>query len=137
MSPYVENKMQDCRRDLDNLRSQLGQEKYQYIKKLRELKLEEDKLRRQIDENRRKASREKDPAKKRALLLLIEEDGRKLEENLRKQQAIPKSGIDFNPSQHVSDLIDGIRRALQGNSNGGGRGGDKPKKPRKLTDDKD
>lgn len=128
MSPYVESKMQDCRRELDHLKNQLGQEKYQHIEELKKLKFEENKLRRQIEENKRKAAREKDPSKKAALLLMIEEDGKKLEENLRKQQAIPKSGINFDPSKHVADMIDGIKRALARKNKDDDNDHDKPNK---------
>src|ERR1043166_3198232 len=93
MSHHVESKLQECRRDLENLKSQLGEGSYQTIQELRELKLQEEKLRNSIEENKRKAQREKDPAKKRALLLLIEEDGKKLEANLKSQQALNKNKI--------------------------------------------
>jgi len=129
MSPYLENMMQDCRRQLDNLRNQLGIEKYQHVEKLRLLKLEQKKIETRMKENRRKAQTEKDPAKRAALLLLIEEDGKKLEENLKEQQSIPKSGINFDPSKHVDKMMEEIRKALA--SKGGSSGGNpnRPKKP--------
>ncbi|RHZ36570.1 hypothetical protein [endosymbiont GvMRE of Glomus versiforme] len=127
MSPYVEEKMQECRRELDELKSQLTGEKYQHIEELRRLKLEQKQIEKRIQENKRKASKEKDPTKRAALLLLIEEDGKKLEDNLRKQQAIPTSKINFDPSKYVSDMIEGIKKALEkkarGNSGGDGNSG--------------
>lgn len=137
MSPFVENKMQDCRKQLENLRSQIGGEKYQHVEELRLLKLQEKKIRDKISELKKDASKEKDPTKKARILLLIEEEGKKLEDNLRQQKAIPTSGIKFDPKQHVDGLIDSIRKALQGKDrNSGGRGGsNRPNKPNKPGDD--
>lgn len=133
MSPYVEEKMQECRRELDTLKGQLGMEKYQHIEELRRLKLEANKIRNKISELQRQAAKEKDPSKKARLLLLIEEEGKKLEANLKRQKEIPTSGINFDPSKYVSDMIDGIKRALErktrgssgGNNSGGGGGGNR------------
>src|SRR5437773_961176 len=68
MSPYVENKMNDCRRQLENLKSQISGEKYQYVEKLRILKLEQKKIEARMQENKRKAMNQKDPI---ALIILL------------------------------------------------------------------
>jgi len=122
MSPYVENKMQDCRRELERLKSQLGMEKYQHIEELRILQLEQKKIEARMQENKRKAMSEKDPAKRAKFLQLIEEDSKLLEANLKKQQAIPKSGINFDPHKHVSEMIEGMKRAIERSSRGGSGG---------------
>jgi len=130
--------MQDCRRQLENLRSQIGGEKYQNVENLRLLKLQEKKIKDRISELRRDASKEKDPTKKARILLLIEEEGKKLEDNLRQQKAIPASGIKFDPKQHVDGFIDGIRKALAGKgSSGGGGNPNRPNKPNKPGDKSD
>jgi hypothetical protein len=123
MKVHVESKLQECKRELEQLKSQLGMEKYQHIEELRLLKLEQKKIEARMAENKRKAEREKDPSKKAALLLLIEEDGKKLEENLRKQKAIPTSKINFDPGKHVERIMEGIRRALAEKGRPGGIGG--------------
>ena len=125
MKVHVDSKLQECRRSLEQLKSQLGAEKYQYVEELRLLKLEQKQIEARMAENKRKVEREKDPSKKAALLLLIEEDGKKLEENFRKQKAIPTSKINFNPSEHVKRIMEGIRRALAergGRPSGGSSG---------------
>ncbi|CAH1767622.1 12765_t:CDS:2, partial [Entrophospora sp. SA101] len=143
MSPYIENKMQDGRRMLENLKSQLGMEKYQHIEELRILKLEQKKIEARMQENKRKAMNEKDPTKRAKFLQLIDEDSKKLEENLRKQNAIPTSPIKFNASKYVSEMIEGMKKAIERNNKGGsGSGGgegdpDKPRKPKKPDDSSD
>jgi len=137
MNPYVENKMNDCRRQLENLKSQISGEKYQYVEKLRILKLEQKKIEARMQENKRKAMNEKDPTKRARFLQLIEENSKLLEENLRQQQAIPKSEINFDPAKHVSEMVEGMLRAIQGKNkdgSGGGGGGEqnKTKKPNSL-----
>jgi hypothetical protein len=134
MNQHVESKMQECRRKLEDLKSQLGQNNYQHIEKLRHLQLEQKKIEARMKQRRREAEREKDPAKKAAILLLIENDAKELEDNLRQQQAIPKSGINFNPREYVDKIINGIREALKekaGGGSGSGGGSGRPGKPRK------
>ena len=137
MKTHVESKLQECRRSLEQLKSQLGAEKYQYIEELRLLKLEQKQIEARMAENKRKAMNEKDPSKKAALLLLIEEDGKKLEENFRKQKAIPTSKINFNPSEHVRRIMEGVRRALAekgGRSSGGSGSGGNRRNPNSPND---
>ena len=122
MSMHVESKMQECKREIEELKRQLGAEKYQHIEELRLLKLEQKQIEARMAENKRKAEREKDPSKKAAILLLIEEDGKKLEENLRKQKAIPTSKINFDPGKHVERIMEGIRKALRERNPSGGSG---------------
>src|SRR6266511_1424361 len=124
MNPYVENKMNDCRRQLENLKSQISGEKYQYVEKLRILKLEQKKIEARMQENKRKAMNEKDTTKRARFLQLIEENSKLLEENLRQQQAIPKSEINFDPAKIVSEMVEVMLRSIQGkNKDGSGGGG--------------
>src|SRR5688572_25179314 len=109
MSTHIESKLAECRREIETLKNQLGGEKYQHIEELRLLVLEQKKIEARMAENKRKAEREKDPSKKAALLLLIEEDGKRLEENFKKQKAIPTSKINFDPKKHVDRIMEGIR----------------------------
>jgi len=129
MNDYVESKMQECRRKLEDLKNQLNQNQYQHIEQLRLLQLEQKKIEARMKQRQREAQREKDPSKKAALLLLIENDAKELEENLRQQQAIPKSGINFNPKEYVDKIINGIRDVLRNKGKGGSGGGGNPNKP--------
>src|SRR5438874_10996915 len=123
MSMHVESKMQECKREIEELKRQLGAEKYQHIEELRLLKLEQKQIEARMRENKSKAEREKDPSKKAALLLLIEEDGKKLEENLSRQKEIPTSKISFDQRKHVEGILEGIRKALRERNPSGGSGG--------------
>ena len=123
MNTHVESKLAEARREIEQLKSQLGAEKYQHIEELRLLQLEQKQIEARMRENKRKAEREKDPSKKAALLLLIEEDGKRLEENLRRQKEIPTSKISFDPRKHVEGILEGIRKALRERGNPGGSSG--------------
>src|SRR5438045_2268460 len=93
-----------------------------------------------MKENKRKAQEEKDPNKKALLLQLIEDDGRKLEENLKKQKQIPTSNLKFEPDKYVSDLIESMKKAIEsgggsGKGGGSGSGGSRNRNPRNDDDD--
>jgi len=92
-------------------------------------------------ENKRKAQSEKDPAKRALLLQLIEDDGKLLEDNLKKQKAIPASNLNFDPDKYVSDLIEGMKEAIEkggrGGSGGSGSSGRNRKKKEEDEEDED
>src|SRR5437660_1780002 len=74
-----------------------------------------------MEENKRKAMNEKDPAQKALLLQLIEDDGKKLKANIKKQQELSKK-FNYDPSKRIDDLINSIKEAIK-NSGGDGSGG--------------
>ncbi|CAG8664262.1 8842_t:CDS:2, partial [Ambispora gerdemannii] len=87
-------------------------------------KLEQKQIENRMKENKRKAQSEKDPDEKALLLLAIEEDGKKLKKNLEKQKAIPASNLKFEPGKYVSDLIKGMKEAIEkGGKDGSGSSG--------------
>lgn len=131
MSPYVENKMQDCRRSLENLKSQLGTETYQWVEELKRLELEIRQIEQKMKENQQKALRETDPIKKQALIAEIESDGKLLQQKYREHQE-HSNKFRFDPSKHVSDMINGMKKAIERSNKGGSGGsGGNPNKPRK------
>src|SRR5437763_8008885 len=64
---------------------------------------------------------EKDPAQKAFLLQLIEDDGKKLKANMKKQQELSNK-FNFDPNKRIDDLINSIKEAIE-NSGGDGSGG--------------
>jgi len=92
-----------------------------------------------MKENKRKAQSEKDPDKKALLLQMIEDDGKLLEDNLKKQKAIPASNLNFDPDKYVSDLIEGMKEAIEkgGRGGSGGGGGDGRNRNKKEEDEED
>src|SRR6185369_14463768 len=74
-----------------------------------------------MEENKRKAMNEKDPAQKALLLQLIEDDGKKLKANMKKQQELSNK-FNFDPNKRIDDLIESIKEAIE-NSGGDGSGG--------------
>ena len=75
-----------------------------------------------MEENKRKAMNEKDPAQKALLLQLIEEDGKKLKSNIKKQQELSNK-FNFDPNKRIDDLIDSIKQAIKNSDRGGPGGG--------------
>ncbi|RHZ36041.1 hypothetical protein [endosymbiont GvMRE of Glomus versiforme] len=118
MSTYVESKMQECRRGIDILKSQLTGETYKWVEELKRIQFEIDQIEQRMQENKRKAMNEKDPTKKQALIVAIEEDGKLLQQKYREHQA-HSNKYKFNPSKYVSDMIEGMKKAIEGKNRGG------------------
>src|ERR1044072_1382436 len=93
----------------------IKKEDYSGSLELKCLQLEQKQIERQMDENKRKAMNEKDPTKRAVLLQLIEEDGKKLKENLDKQKELPinKLGANFDPDKYKDNLIEAMRKAIE------------------------
>ncbi|CAG8754123.1 11460_t:CDS:2 [Gigaspora margarita] len=121
MNKHVISKLNSFCGDLEKLKSDLEREDYKWIQELKQLQLEEKEINRRIEENKRKAMNEKDPAQKALLLQMIDEDGKKLKANLKKQQELSKK-FNFDPNKRIDDLIKAIKDAIEGNSGGGGSG---------------
>src|SRR5256885_8021560 len=96
-----------------------------------------------MKENQQKALRETDPIKKQALIAEIESDGKLLQQKYREHQE-HSNKFRFDPSKHVSDMINGMKKAIERSNRGGlgGGGGDpgkprRPKNPDGSSDDED
>ncbi|CAI2190747.1 2325_t:CDS:1, partial [Funneliformis geosporum] len=87
-----------------------------------------------MEENKRKAMNEKDPRKRAALLLEIEEDGKLLQQKYREHQE-HSNKFRFNPEEYVSGLVEGMKKAIERNNpDGGGNGGGSPNRPNRPND---
>jgi len=113
---FTENRIRSLKKEVTSFKDRISQEKYKYYEELRLLKLEQKKVEDRIKENKAKSEKETDPAQKALLLQMIEDDGKKLKENLEKQKAIPTSDLTFNPDKYVSNLIKGIEKNKNNNS---------------------
>lgn len=136
MNKHVISKLNSFYGDLEKLKNDLEREDYKWVQELKQLQLEEKDINRRIEENKRKAMNEKDPAQKALLLQMIEEDGKKLKANLKKQQELSKK-FNFDPNKRIDDLIKAIKDAIAGNSggSGGGSGGSGRNRNRGNNDD--
>ncbi|CAI2185607.1 5224_t:CDS:2 [Funneliformis geosporum] len=86
-----------------------------------------------MEENKRKAMNEKDPLKKQKILEEIESDGKLLQQKYQEHQE-HSNKFRFDPSKHVSDIIDRIKKAIEKSLNkprGDGSDPDKPGRPNK------
>lgn len=132
-SSFLESKIKPFRNDINRFAGQIDKEDYKFIQELKDLELERTQIEARMKENKRKAQAEKDPNKRAILLQLIEEDGKRLEENLRKQKAIPTSNLRFEPDKYVSDLINAMKEAIEKGGknigNGSGSSGGNRRKP--------
>ncbi|CAG8696104.1 185_t:CDS:1, partial [Ambispora gerdemannii] len=124
---FLDSKLRPLRSEVKRLKEGVSKEQYKYYEEIKLLKLEQKQIEARMKENKRKAQSEKDPAKKALLLQLIEDDGKKLEENLKKQKAIPTANLKFDPDKYVEDLIEGLKKAIEkggkSDDNGGGISG--------------
>jgi hypothetical protein len=77
------------------------------------LKIEEKNLKRTIEENLKRANLEKNPDKKRKLLILVDEDKKKLQANYEEQKKI-SIGENFDPDKSIEEFISGIEDKLAG-----------------------
>jgi len=94
-----------------------------------------------MEENKKKAMNEKDPAQKALLLQLIEDDGKRLKTNMKRQQELSNK-FNFDPNKKIDDLIESIKQAIKnsGNKNkpSGSSGNNKnPTDPNVSDDDED
>ncbi|CAI2196592.1 13334_t:CDS:2, partial [Funneliformis geosporum] len=101
------------RRDLESLNGEIDRIPYDVGKKLKKLKIEEQNLKRTIEENLKRANSEKDPDKKRKLLILVDEDKKKLQTNYEEQKKI-RIGENFDPDKSIDEFINGIEDKLAG-----------------------
>ena len=63
MSKHIESKLQECRKALERLRSQLQKEDYKFVEELKRLELEIRQIKAKMEQNKLKAMRETDPIK--------------------------------------------------------------------------
>lgn len=128
---HLDGIMSAFRRELESLSGDISRTPYNVAKKLKKLQLEEKNLKRTIEENLKRAAMEKDSEKKRKLLILVEEDKKKLQANLEEQAKI-RIGENFNPDRYIEEFIKGIEDKLAGRdrSRSGGSGDKRsPKSP--------
>jgi len=129
------------RSEVNRLKGNINNQQYKYYEEIKLLKLEQKQIENRMKENKRKAESEKDPDKKALLLLAIEDDGKLLKKNLEKQKAIPVVNLNFEPDKYVSDLIKGMKEAIEkggkGSSGGGGSGGNRNRKKDEEDDNED
>ncbi|CAG8675016.1 2667_t:CDS:2, partial [Paraglomus brasilianum] len=129
----TESKLRPLRSELNRLKGNINNQQYKYYEEIKLLKLEQKQIENRMKENKRKTQSEKDPDKKALLLQMIEDDGKLLEDNLKKQKAIPASNLNFDPDKYVSDLIEGMKEAIEkggrGSGSGSGRKEDKKENP--------
>ena len=138
---FLESKLRPLRSELNRLKGNINNQQYKYYEEIKLLKLEQKQIENRMKENKRKAQSEKDPDKKALLLQMIEDDGKLLEDNLKKQKAIPASNLKFDPDKYVSDLIESMKEAIEkggrGGSGGGSSGGRNRNKKEEDEEDED
>ncbi|CAG8776964.1 6486_t:CDS:2, partial [Gigaspora margarita] len=120
-SDHLDGLISAFRRDLESLSGEIDRIPYDVGKKLKKLKIEEQNLKRTIEENLKRANLEKDPDKKRKLLILVDEDKKKLQTNYEEQKKI-RIGENFDPEKSIEEFINGIEEKLSGRNK-------PPKKP--------
>ena len=113
MSPHVERQIEGIKREVEKTKTALERETYKWVEELRRIQLEIDEIKKRMAENKRKAMNEKDPSKKAALLLLIEEDGKLLQQKYREHQE-HSNKFRFEPGKYVGDLVEAMKRAIEG-----------------------
>ena len=114
---FIESRLTILRNELTRFKENISNQKYKHYEELRLLKLEQRKIEARMKENKTKAQNEKDPSQKALLLQMIEDDGKNLEENLKKQKLIPTANLKFEPDKYVSDLIKSMRKAIENSGN--------------------
>jgi len=126
---HLDGLISTFRRELESLSGDIGRTPYNVAKKLKKLQLEEKNLKRAIEENLKRAAMEKDPEKKKKILILVEEDKKKFQANLAEQAKI-RIGENFDPDTYIEDFLKGVEDKLAGRERRGGRGSGNWKKPR-------
>lgn len=112
MDKHVISKLNSFQTSLTKLKGDLEREDYKWVQELKQLKLEEAQITKRMEENKRKTANETDPAKKALLLQMIEEDGKRLKSNLKRQQELSNK-FTFDPNKKVDDLIEAMKRAVE------------------------
>ena len=112
-SDHLDGLISAFRRDLESLSGEINRIPYDVGKKLKKLKIEEKNLKRTIEENLKRANSEKDPDKKRKLLILVDEDKKKLQANYEEQKKV-SIGENFDPDKTIDEFIKGIEDKLAG-----------------------
>lgn len=125
-SEHLDNLINNFRRDLESLSGEVSRITYDVAKKLRKLQVEEKIIKRQIEENLQRAQNEQDPNKKAKLLILVEDDKKKLQTNLEEQKKI-RVGENFNPDSYIEEFLKGVVDKLAGRNR-------TPRDPREPTD---
>jgi hypothetical protein len=107
------------------------------VEDLKRVQFEIDKIEAKMKENKQKALKETDPIKKQALIEEIEADGRLLQSKLEERNKYTEKFKYVNVSKYVSDLVEGMKKAIERsfkNSRGGSSGSNQPNKPKSPND---
>ena len=131
-SDFIDSKLRPLRSEVKQLQEKISKSEYKYFVELKTLKLEQKRIEQRMKDNKQKATNEKDPTKKAILLQLIEEDGKQLETNLKKQKEIPTSNLKFEPDKYVNDLVNAMKEAIE--RKGSNPTSSNPRKSRNATD---
>src|ERR1043166_4181657 len=83
-----------------------------------------------MEAKKKRAMNEKDPKKRAALLLEIEEDGKLLRQKCQEYQE-HSNKLRFDPEKYISGLVDAIKRAVERGGRSGSGGGGNPNRPNK------
>jgi hypothetical protein len=130
-SDFIDSKLKPLRNEVKQLQEKISKSEYKFFTELKTLKLEQRQIEQRMKDNKQKATNEKDSAKKALLLQLIEEDGKQLETNLRKQKEIPTSNLKFEPDKYVNDLVSAMKEAIE--KKGNNPTSSNPKQPGNTT----
>ena len=137
---FLDSKLKPLRNEVNRLKENINNQQYKYYEELKLLKLEEKKIEARMKESKRKAQYETDPDQKALLLQMIDDDGKNLEENLKKQKLIPTANLKFEPDKYVSDLIESMKKAIseneRGNDNSGGSRRNRPQNEDENNNDR-
>lgn len=141
MSQHIESKLAEIRRELDQLKSKLGAEEYKFVEELKRIQFEIDEIKKRMEEKKKKAMDPNlTPQEKLAILEEIKEDGKLLEQKYKEHQQYSNK-YRFDASKHISDLIERMKRAIEGKSgnnrnprSGGSGSGGNRRKPNNPND---
>ena len=119
---FLEKQLERFRKDVDAVKQGINNTSYNEAKDLRKLESEERKIKKDVEDNLRKVKNEPDEKKRKKILLLVDEDKKKLEKIYQKKKniALARLGEDFNPTSHVQGIIDGLKEAFERNNNSWG-----------------
>ena len=126
MNHHVDDKLKECQRDISRLKSQIENTKYEWVEELKRVQLEIKEIEKRMEEKKQQAMNEKDPTIKQKLLAEIETDGELLRSKYEERNQYTDKFKYVNISKHVSDLVEKLKRAVEGKTDrprGGGSGG--------------
>ncbi|CAG8528527.1 2416_t:CDS:2 [Ambispora gerdemannii] len=108
--------LNDFRRDLEMLKSDIEKVPYHEAKELQKLLIEEKSLKNEIEENERKARNEPDENKRKQFIFLVDQAKNQLKKCLerRKQLKTGRLGDDFDPDKHINDFLQKLEDKLSG-----------------------